>query len=174
MDKVVAMRVVAMRMSRTVAGALALAASVALSVCGACEKTRKPVRYELQEGFTGWAIVVYGRSGYPKLPLVDGHYIVRLGGDGALVTSTSMQTGWAHDRFFYVRGPAENPREIPDSAIHAASTGIYRGPSGMPMDYMTFYIGANPKTDAEIVDQMVREWYRKLVESQQNGSRTGK
>ena len=65
------------------------------------QTNRTPQDYYLPEGFIGWAKVEYESPGSSPLPEQNGRRILRFDRDGVLRTSSRLQEGWAHDRYFY-------------------------------------------------------------------------
>src|SRR2546428_13660793 len=63
--------------------------------------SRTPCDYYLPVGYTGWASIEYSVPGAPALPVANGRYQLNFPQSGRLATSTSIETGQAHDRFFY-------------------------------------------------------------------------
>jgi len=93
-------------------GAVAVAVLL-LSSCGWIGETfltnRTPCDYYLPEGFHGWAEVSFETAGAPPLPKQGGRYVIRFPQTGQLITSTLLENGSAHDRYFYysARGTRE-------------------------------------------------------------------
>lgn len=67
----------------------------------ACEERRSPCVYEMPASFRGWVLIVFNQTNCPSLPVRDGHRIFTLGPDGRLRTSSSLETGWAKDEFYF-------------------------------------------------------------------------
>jgi hypothetical protein len=74
---------------------LTLIILIALTV--GCENRRTPSKYITPSGYSGVVLTIYGQSGYPTLPRVDGYIVHSYPEDGILITSDSMQYGWAPD-----------------------------------------------------------------------------
>src|SRR5947199_10170104 len=93
-------------------GAVAVAVLL-LSSCGWIGETfltnRTPCDYYLPDGFHGWAEVTFETAGAPPLPKQAGRYVVRFPQTARLTTSTPIEYGSAHDRYFYysARGTQE-------------------------------------------------------------------
>lgn len=91
-------------MSAVTLGSWVLASCVVLGLTG-CSRLehRKPVRYILDSGATGWVKITYNRSDAPKLPVEDGHTVVRISSDLHVVTSSPMNSTWEGSEFYYRR-----------------------------------------------------------------------
>jgi len=63
--------------------------------------TRHPTRFLIPDGYVGWVEVKYGDSNAPAFPLDKGTLVCRIPGGGLLVTSSSLEEGWAKDQYFY-------------------------------------------------------------------------
>ncbi len=82
---------------------------LALLPAAGCRKDRAPNKFVITEGFTGGAAVIYGVTGAPALPVVDGRRVLEIPADGVLQTSTAMEEGWAKDQFFRRQGADLKP-----------------------------------------------------------------
>jgi hypothetical protein len=63
--------------------------------------TRHPTRFLIPVGYVGWVEVKYGDSDAPAFPLDKGTLVCRIPDSGLLVTSSSLEKGWAKDEYFY-------------------------------------------------------------------------
>ncbi len=92
-------------------GLLAAIALILFVVAWESER-RQPRRYLIPDGYVGWLRVDYGVNAahargygvdraYP-LPVENGFRIYRFPASGHIVTSSSIEEGWAKDEFFYV------------------------------------------------------------------------
>jgi len=61
---------------------------------------RPPERYVIPAGFTGWTRIDFRKPGAPRLPIEDGHLLLRLDALGRLATSSDPQLGHGKDQFF--------------------------------------------------------------------------
>lgn len=92
-------------------GLLAILALTLIALSWASDR-RQPRRFLIPDGYVGWLRVDYGVNaahapGYGvdrahPLPVQDGFLIYRFPPSGHIVTSSSLQEGWAKDEFFYV------------------------------------------------------------------------
>jgi hypothetical protein len=89
---------------------LAIVCAMAIT---SCEKARTPCVYEVPEGFTGWVLIENNRNDCPPLPTENGKLIFKIGKDGRLCTSSTMEVGWAKDEYYYV---GNSRTVIPDTA----------------------------------------------------------
>jgi hypothetical protein len=102
-----------------------------------CEQRRPVELHEFPTGFSGWAIVVWGRSNYPALPTVGDKRVLRFPADGIIITSTQRQFGWASDKFFFVDGAGQ--RSGPARVPFGATGSVDRG--GYTMQFTTHFVG---------------------------------
>lgn len=77
---------------------LALLASMAT----ACEKKRRPSVYEVPQGFRGWVTIEFEVRACPPIPIVDDRYVFAIRDDGTFCTSSSPESGYAHDEYVFV------------------------------------------------------------------------
>ena len=74
---------------------------VLMAHCGTDRRT--PVRYLLPDGYQGWVILDYEVDGAPTLRKENGFYVVQFDQTGRVSTSSSVETGWANDEYFYYK-----------------------------------------------------------------------
>lgn len=110
---------------------------ISLMVFGGCQwiqdEIRRPTHYSLPEGYAGWVEIVHEVEGAPPLPIENGHYVVRIGSDGRLATSSPMDYGtplWGRDVYCY----RESNEPITGDA-HASRVGYWRHTVGTKTDY---------------------------------------
>lgn len=71
---------------------------------GCADEVRYPNKYVIPDNYTGWVEIDYEVPGTAPLPFRQGHYIVEVGQDGRLRTSSSVDYGWTifrPDQYFY-------------------------------------------------------------------------
>ena len=70
---------------------------------------RRPIDFEVPQGYVGWIRIKYNIAGAAPLPIKSGYYVASIPDNGLLETSTIEDEGWGADRFYYV---AQNKRTI--------------------------------------------------------------
>ncbi len=66
---------------------------------------RRPLAYEVPQGYRGWVELEYGRPDCAPLGVQDdGAYVVRFDSQGQACTATEFEAGVAKDHWYYV-GP---------------------------------------------------------------------
>jgi hypothetical protein len=117
--------------------------------------------YEVEEGYTGWAIVKHGVSGCQPLPVEQGQPIHRVPRSGILCTSDFKEKGWLRDdRYFEV---GNHRTEIPLSGpttsrrIWSPGDGESSGTGGS-YQFEAFFVGtwAQQEADPEGIIRLTR------------------
>ncbi len=75
--------------------------------------TRRPARFLIPEGYSGWIRVEFEVQGAPVLPMEGSEYVVKIPANGILRTSSPEQNGWAKDHYYYYS--AQGIRPLSDS-----------------------------------------------------------
>ena len=104
------------RFSRILVGSLSLALLMGAGLWMASSSntsTRRPSRFLIPDGYTGWVRVEFEVPGAASLPIESGQYVIKIPPNGILQTSSLEQYGWAKDR--YERHVRERG-ELPDFA----------------------------------------------------------
>ena len=73
---------------------------------------RYGIRYEIQEGFNGWAIIQYGDARCPPLETQNRYFVIKIPNSGCVCTGTPSLEGPRTNRFEYV-SPNGNRQVIP-------------------------------------------------------------
>ena len=66
-----------------------------------CIKRRPPEVFEFPEDFRGCAVIVYGVTNYPQIPMEDGKLIERFPTNGIIITSSIRYDGVARDESYF-------------------------------------------------------------------------
>jgi hypothetical protein len=103
---------------------------------------RRSSRFLIPEGYTGWVRIEFEVQGAPLLPVDGGQYVLTLGADGSLKTSSLEQYGWANDSYYFYS--SAGTRSIsdagPDCLIWGKINGEAVGSSGK-RKYEGFFVG---------------------------------
>jgi hypothetical protein len=79
---------------------------------------RRPERYLIPAGYTGWARVEFRQKGAPPLPTEDGRLLIKLDAHGILRTSSDPPVGHGNDDFYYYAG---------DTRTRISNAGVCKG-----------------------------------------------
>jgi len=103
---------------------------------------RRSSRFLIPDGYAGWVRVEFEVQGAPALPVEGGQYVLRIGPDGSLTTSSLEQFGWAKDSYYFdsVDGLHLIPDAGPQSLIWGKINGEAAGVSGK-RKYEEFFVG---------------------------------
>ena len=114
-----------------------------------CYKPRTPCVYEVPENFRGWVLIRFRRPECPPVPVENGRLVLRISETGVLCTSSSFETGWAKDQYYFV-GKSRTP--IPSTGwgggglVWLESNGECRDGANRPVAaFANFFVG----TEAE-------------------------
>ena len=127
---------------RSFAAGLTFSACLASVLIG-CEQHRPAEVSEFPDGFHGWAVIVWGVSGYPPLPTDHGKLIERFPADGVIITSSTQSFGFANDEAYFITATGHRSPLRPNIAFGAVGN-IQSG--GLSMDYFQQFVG----TDVEL------------------------
>jgi len=149
------------RFSRILVGSLSLAllAGTALWMASSSHNsTRRPSRFLIPEGYTGWVRVEFEVPGAAPLPNEAGQYVIKIPPNGSLQTSSPEQYGWAKDGYDYysAQGTRSFSDSGPDARIWGKLNAEASGASGK-RKYEEFFVGtrqqfmaqANQKLDSK-------------------------
>jgi len=76
-----------------------------LAIVTACqEKQRRPSRYLIPEGYTGWVRINFRVKDAPPIPIEDGRYLFKFPSSGLIETSSDIEYGWASNDYYYYSG----------------------------------------------------------------------
>ena len=109
-----------------------------------CDRLRTPSLYEIPDGFRGWVLMEFKNPACPALERRDGKWVFRVGADGRLCTSTSPETEWAVDKYFFV---GAERREIPHTGwgggglIWGAARGTCQVTAQAEHEFEKFFVG---------------------------------
>jgi hypothetical protein len=70
---------------------------------------RPPERFLIPAGYSGWVRVNFRQKGAPPLPLEDGRLLLKINGDGTLLTSSDPLIGHGKDDFYFYSGDRRTP-----------------------------------------------------------------
>ncbi|MGA7629137.1 MAG: hypothetical protein WCB11_00130 [Terriglobales bacterium] len=73
---------------------------------------RRPERFLIPAGYTGWVRIEFRRKSAPPLPTEDGRLLLKLNEQGTLQTSSDPLPGHGKDDFFYYSGDRRTPLSI--------------------------------------------------------------
>lgn len=73
---------------------------------------RTPRYYYIPKDYNGWVTIRFEKEGAPPLKEVDGALELRIPASGILETSSTLESGWARDAFYWTGDPEEIPRSI--------------------------------------------------------------
>jgi len=121
---------------------LLLVCAIAVTACGRLRTARE---YELPSGFSGWALIEFEVPDAPPLPKKDGKYVLRLGKDGRLKTSSREEEGWTRDSYFFVgTGRTPIPATTPGGGglIWSQAMGGVKAPGQKERVYEIFFVGS--------------------------------
>lgn len=119
---------------------LAIGAWFALSVR---HTARRSSRFLIPEQYRGWVTVEFEVQGTPPLPVEGGQYVLTIGSDGVLQTSSLEQYGWANDSYFFYS--AAGVHQIPDAGPQSLIWGKINGEaanSAGKRKYEEFFVGS--------------------------------
>jgi hypothetical protein len=106
--------------------------------------TRRPDLFLIPAGFKGWAKVQFQIASAPPLPVENGHWLLRLDGEGHLRTSSMLEGGVAKDEYFYVtngrRTSLPNTQSCQGGIIWGVATGS--DPISSRADTEWFFVGS--------------------------------
>lgn len=119
--------------------AIAIGAWFALSVR---HTVRRSSRFLIPEGYTGWVRIEFEVQGAPPLPVDAGQYVLTIGPDGSLKTSSLEQYGWANDSYYFYSsaGTRSIPATGPNCLIWGKINGEAAGSFGK-RKYEGFFVG---------------------------------
>jgi hypothetical protein len=131
---------------------------VNLAKATAAEKIRRPKRYLIPTGYTGWVKIHHGVKGSPALVLEGGFYVLKIPSDGKLVTSSELEYGSAMDQYYYHSGPVRQ-----DISEFLTTTGIQIwGKETSPFQdpqperiYEAFFVGTEEQYRGRIGDRRI-------------------
>jgi hypothetical protein len=132
------------------------AACLSLMLVGCWQRRPAEVR-EFQAGFHGWAVIVWGISGYPPLPIEDGKIIERFPADGVIITSSQQQFGWAGDEAYFIDSSGKQLSLPPRIVVGHVGSIQQRS---RRMNYSELFVGseaelqASPKIGAPQIDKL--------------------
>ncbi|MGD1089728.1 MAG: hypothetical protein ABR955_13550 [Verrucomicrobiota bacterium] len=109
-----------------------------------CVKHRPPEVFEFPKDFRGCAVIVYGVTNYPQIPMKDGKLIERFPTNGIIITSSINYDGVAKDEsyFYDTNGQLVS---IPQS-IFSENVGEMSQDGKQKLDFEQIFIG----TEAEL------------------------
>jgi len=120
----------ASRRLRIVIGVFTLLACVgigAATVLHFRETSRRPSRYLIPNDYVGWVEIHFEVKGATALPVEDGFYLFKFSRGCILKTSSSLESGWARDEYYYYDDAKRQPLPVTGwdggGAIWAQSTG---------------------------------------------------
>jgi hypothetical protein len=113
-------------------------ALVALTAVASCRKSRTPDKFVFAQDFKGGAAVVYGVTGAPPLPVVDGVRVIEVPGDGVLQTSSEQEDGSATDQYLQHQGSALRPLSVSSGAeeVYGGTTGSIGSCASVRSEYV--------------------------------------
>jgi hypothetical protein len=132
-----------------------LATTAAISM-GAAPIARHPAKYLIPANYVGWIEVRYGAANAPALQMKDGNLILPISPDGLLITSSTIEEGWAKDRYFYYAHDG--------SVTELKDTGWGKG--GM---IWANTVEAQQTVDGRASDQLTERFYVGTEENYRNG-----
>jgi hypothetical protein len=99
--------------------------------CACQERTRRPSRYLIPEGYVGWVRIAFRKTGAPALPIENGHYLFRIPSSGTLETFSDIEYGLASgDDYFYYCGDTRRKLDSTGWGGGGMVWGEYNGWSG--------------------------------------------
>ncbi len=133
------------RFSRILVGSLSLALLIGAALwmaSGSSNSTRRPSRFLIPDGYTGWVRVEFEVPGAGPLPIEGGQYVIKIPPNGILRTSSPEQYGWAKDHYDYdsAQGLHSLADSGPDQRIWAKLNAEESGASGK-RKYEEFFVG---------------------------------
>ena len=84
------------------------------------EEPRTPELIEFPAGYRGLFVVQFHDPTCPGLQTRNGYFEIMIGSDGRFCTSTSIEYGWATDKFVYI-GSGGRQAPIPDATDYGNS-----------------------------------------------------
>lgn len=107
---------------------------------------RRPSYYFISDDYVGWVKIHFDVPGVPATPIRTGAYQFRIPNTGEYFTSSKQESGWAHDRYFYVNGSGLQ-REILETGwgaggmIWSDSSGTFEQEGKTPDHIEQFFVG---------------------------------
>jgi len=111
---------------------------------------RRSSRFLIPDRYRGWVKVEFEVQGAPPLPLEGGQYVLTIGPDGSLKTSSLEQYGWADDSYFFY-SPA-GVHQIPDAGPRSLIWGKINGEAANSTGkrkYEEFFVGTQEEFKAQ-------------------------
>lgn len=157
-----------------------LTSLIAVFALCSCEKKRTPERHLISFDYEGVVITIYDQPEFPELPVRDGYRVYEYPEDGILITSSSLEYGWASDETIDVLGDGTHRRipsgNVGDRREHFAASGTQQGGGEPKVEYAFKVIGSIDywnRIDATEYDRKKEEAIRKLKASGDNNSEQG-
>jgi hypothetical protein len=115
---------------------------------------RRSSRFLIPEGYTGWVRVEFEVQGAPPLPVDAGQYVLTIGPDGSLKTSSLEQYGWAKDSYYFYSSAGMHliPDAGPDCLIWGKINGEAASSSGK-RKYEEFFVGTEQQFKSQAKGQ---------------------
>ena len=120
-----------------------------LTVCGCGTDQRRPDKFLIPNGYSGWVIVEHQVKGAAPIPVKGGYNVYTVPPGGRLKTSTAMADGWADDEYDYVtpKGSIRLADDGPGEMVWAAKSTYGALPEeGIPLIEVAF-IGTKSQYD---------------------------
>lgn len=80
-----------------------------IASCPQTEDKRRPVRYWIPAGYTGWVKINFRVPNAPALPMEDGNYVAQIPANAQLETSSDIEYGTAKDEYYYYETGGKRP-----------------------------------------------------------------
>ena len=109
-----------------------------------CIKSRPPEVFEFPKNFHGWAVIVYGITNYPQIPMDGGKLIERFPTNGIIITSSVNYDGVATDESYFYDTNGQLLSIHP--SISSENVGEMSQEGKRKLDYMEIFVG----TEAEL------------------------
>jgi hypothetical protein len=140
---------------------LGVASVLALGVIGILTGILgRPLRYEIPEGFGGWATVTYGNPSCVQLDVKGLFLVVRIDSTGRACTSSPMPSGWRFTKFFRVQQGGGKSPLVSSGWSDEASRMIWAGAvmtrqGGYANDGEVFFVGTAQELNVSWAKQPV-------------------
>lgn len=124
------------------------AAGLVIGLSVACQY-RTPCVYEVPEGFQGWVLISFQHPECPPIPLEGGKLVFRIPPSGVLCTSSTLQTGWARDEYYFVgkvRTPIKSTGWGGGGGVWLESNGQCGTGANPVAVFANFFVGSEEET----------------------------
>jgi hypothetical protein len=118
-----------------------------IASCPQTESKRRPVKYLIPAGYTGWVKINFQVPIAPALPIEDGNYVAQIPANAELQTSSDIEYGSAKDEYYYYDADGKHPLKVSTwgggGMIWGGFTGQQSNSTNQVVQtYLQFFVGA--------------------------------